>query len=99
MINAAEVRGWLSGIGRHLYCCGHVHAAWAFRPPEIPDQLCLNPGAPLLAPHPGRPLPGFLEIELRGPDVTVHHHAWNGEEWDVRLLRREERFFAISTPF
>ena len=43
MINAAEVRDWLGGIGPHLYCCGHVHAAWAFRPPTIPNQLCLNP--------------------------------------------------------
>lgn len=93
LINAEEVRGWLEGIGPHLYCCGHVHAAWAFRPAEIPGQLCLNPGAPLLSGHAGRNPPGFLEIDLEGRDVTVRHHAWTGEHWEVGLLRREEGFF------
>jgi 3',5'-cyclic AMP phosphodiesterase CpdA len=94
LINAEEVRGWLEGIGPHLYCCGHVHAAWAFRPAEIPGQLCLNPGAPLLAGHAGRTPPGFLEITLEGRDVTIRHHAWTGEAWDVGLLAREQPFFA-----
>jgi 3',5'-cyclic AMP phosphodiesterase CpdA len=93
LINAREVRRWLEDIGPHLYCCGHVHAAWAFRPPDLPGQLCLNAGAPLLSGHAGRTPPGFLEITLDGHDVAVHHHAWTGEDWDVRLLRREERFF------
>ena len=31
MINAEALRSWLATIGPHLYCCGHVHAAWAFR--------------------------------------------------------------------
>ena len=64
---AEECRGgaaWLSGIGPHLYCCGHVHAAWAFRPPSLPDQLCLNSGAPLLRDPTGLRPPGFLEINL-----------------------------------
>lgn len=94
LINAHEVRRWLGDIGPHLYCCGHVHAAWAFRPPELPGQLCLNAGAPLLVGHAGRTPPGFLEIEMDGGGVTVHHHAWAGERWDVRLLHQEADFFA-----
>jgi 3',5'-cyclic AMP phosphodiesterase CpdA len=94
LIDASRVRRWLvESVGPHLYCCGHVHAAWAFRPPGIPGQLCLNPGAPLLTGHAGRTPPGFLEIVLDGPDVQVHHHAWTGADWDVRLLHRAEHFF------
>ena len=48
MKNAEDVARWLAGIGPHLFCCGHVHAAWAFVPDAIPGQLCLNAGAPLL---------------------------------------------------
>lgn len=96
MINAEEVRAWLAEIGPHLYCCGHVHAAWAHRPGEVPDQLCLNGGAPLLTHRTGRTLPGFLEIVLDGPDVTVHHHAWNGEEWIIRTLFRDLGFFKVQ---
>lgn len=93
LLNAAELAEWLETIGPHLFCCGHVHAAWAFRPTRLPDQLCLNPGAPLMVAHAGGGPPGFLEIELDGPDVTVHHHAWDGEAWRSGLLRREEAFF------
>ncbi len=46
MDNDRAVRSWLAGIGPHLYCCGHVHAAWAFQPASLPNQLCLNAGAP-----------------------------------------------------
>src|SRR5207248_2753075 len=28
MKNAEQVRDWLKDFGPHLYCCGHVHAAW-----------------------------------------------------------------------
>jgi 3',5'-cyclic AMP phosphodiesterase CpdA len=94
LINAAEVRRWLATIGPHLYCCGHVHAAWAFRPAEVPDQLCLNPGAPLLWGHSGRNPPGFLEILLDGDDVLAHHHSWDGEAWHVRTIHRDDGFFA-----
>src|SRR5262249_17905865 len=44
LINTPAVAAWLAGIGPHLYCCGHVHAAWTFTPPDLPNQLCLNPG-------------------------------------------------------
>ena len=44
--NEQAVRTWLAGIGPHLYCCGHVHAAWAFQPSAVPNQICLNAGAP-----------------------------------------------------
>ena len=70
MKNAEDVARWLAGIGPHLYCCGHVHAAWAFVPDAIPGQLCLNAGAPLLRDPTGLRPPGFLEIVLHGPGVT-----------------------------
>jgi 3',5'-cyclic AMP phosphodiesterase CpdA len=96
LINAPEVRRWLSTIGPHLYCCGHVHAAWAYRPAELPGQLCLNPGAPLLSGHAERNPPGFLEIVLEEADVTVHHHAWTGDDWTVQMLHQESGFFSAQ---
>jgi 3',5'-cyclic AMP phosphodiesterase CpdA len=96
LIHAGTVREWLSTLGPHLYCCGHVHAAWAFRPRLVPNQLCLNAGAPLLRDPSGRRPPGFLEILLRGDDVTVDHHAWQGDSWGVIRLWREDGFFARS---
>ena len=74
--NDQAVRSWLAGIGPHLYCCGHVHAAWAFQPPSLPNQICLNAGATLMRDPTGFRLPGFLEIQLEGDAVTVIHQAW-----------------------
>ncbi len=79
--NAEIVSEWASSLGPHLFCCGHVHAAWSFVPPKIPNQLCLNAGAPLLRDPTGFHFPGFLEIELDSRSVNVTHHAWNEEEW------------------
>lgn len=93
MKNAEEVGAWLAGVGPHLYCCGHVHAAWAFRPQSVPDQLCLNSGAPLLRDPTGLRPPGFLEITLRDRDVSVVHHAWTGAGWDVRPMHQDPTFF------
>lgn len=100
MTNAADVRAWLSGIGPHLFCCGHVHAAWAFRPQSVPNQLCLNSGAPLLRDPTGQHLPGMLEIILDGPGVTVTHHAWTGTSWMVVPMMQSPQFFtpeAVTT--
>jgi Icc-related predicted phosphoesterase len=93
LVNAPKIREWLRTIGPHLYCCGHVHAAWAFQPAEIPNQLCLNPGAPLLRERTGQGQPGFLEISLESGDVTVQHHFWTGANWGIRLLYRASGFF------
>jgi hypothetical protein len=94
MRNAPAVREWLAGIGPHLYCCGHVHAAWAFTPTGLPEQLCLNSGAPLLRDKTGLRLPGFLEILLDGPAVRVLHHAWTlGQQWSVVPLADVPHFF------
>src|SRR4051812_20564830 len=98
MKNAPDVAAWLATVGAHLYCCGHVHAAWAFFPESAPQQLCLNAGAPLLRDPTGLRPPGFLEINLDGDDVTVVHHAWNGAEWSPRPLSREASFFAARSP-
>ncbi len=94
MINDREVADWLTTIGRHLYCCGHVHAAWAFRPASLPDQLSLNSGAPLLRDPSGLRPPGFLEIEMHDRDVSVLHHAWVRDGWEVRPLFQDPSFFA-----
>ncbi len=94
MKNADQVRDWLAGLGPHLYCCGHVHAAWAFVPAGLPDQLCLNSGAPLLRDPTGLRPPGFLEIELHQTSVSVLHHAWLGHDWEVRPVFQDPVFFA-----
>jgi 3',5'-cyclic AMP phosphodiesterase CpdA len=93
IVNAAALVDWLRTIGPHVYCCGHVHAAWAFRPPSIPNQLCLNPGAPLMRDHTGGNLPGFLEITIDSGDVIADRHFWSGSSWQVHRLRHEPGFF------
>jgi 3',5'-cyclic AMP phosphodiesterase CpdA len=97
MNNAAELADWLAGIGPHLYCCGHVHAAWAFVPPGLPGQLCLNSGAPLLRDPTGLRPPGFLEITLHAQDVSVIHHGWSGNDWSVRPLYQAPLFFPAAS--
>ena len=91
--DARHLASWLAGVGPHLYCCGHVHHAWAFTPESLPDQLCLNAGAPLLADSTGENPPGFLEITLDGPDVDVVHHAWERGAWVERPMVRKVAFF------
>jgi 3',5'-cyclic AMP phosphodiesterase CpdA len=98
MYNAGEVGRWLATVGPHLYCCGHVHRAWSFVPSEIPNQLCLNAGAPLLRDADGTNPPGFLEITLDDADVSVDHHFWNGRAWESRLLDRRVGFFEGGPP-
>lgn len=93
MINAEDVTAWLAKVGPHLYCCGHVHAAWAFTPPRIPGQLCLNAGAPLLRDHSGDRPPGFLEVLLAGPQVVVNHHSWKEGTWQNLPLHHSSSFF------
>ena len=95
MKNDLEVAGWLATLGPHLYCCGHVHAAWAFVPPLLPDEICLNSGAPLLRDPTGRRPPGFLEIELHDRSISVLHHAWVGDDWEVRPLFQDPAFFPV----
>jgi 3',5'-cyclic AMP phosphodiesterase CpdA len=93
LINAAEVGRWLATVGPHLYCCGHVHAAWAIESEHIPNQLCLNAGAPLLRDPTGQRPPGFLEILLHGQDVIVNHHAWRSDSWEILPLHRAPSFY------
>jgi 3',5'-cyclic AMP phosphodiesterase CpdA len=95
--NADEVRAWLATLGPHLYCCGHVHAAWAYRPHDWPDHLSLNSGAPLLRDPTGLRPPGFLEITLHDANVSVTHHSWNGSEWTIRPLFQDASFFRTAT--
>jgi 3',5'-cyclic AMP phosphodiesterase CpdA len=97
LVNAREVGDWLRTIGPHVYCCGHVHATWGFQPDWIPNELCLNPGAPLLRDRTGQGPPGFFEILLERGDVTVEHHFWTGTDWGSRLLHRAPGFFPRRT--
>jgi 3',5'-cyclic AMP phosphodiesterase CpdA len=96
LANAAELAQWLRTVGPHLFCCGHVHAAWAFQPAAIPDQLCLNSGAPLMVDRLGHRLPGFLQIELEGAGVEVIHHSWTGSSWTAQPLFSAAQFLAPS---
>ncbi len=59
MKNAQEVREWLATLGPHLFCCGHVHAAWAFTPKSAPRAALPELRGPL-APRPDRPPPSRL---------------------------------------
>ena len=93
IVNSADLMAWLRTIGPHIYCCGHVHAAWAFRPHSIPNQLCLNAGAPLMHDRRGHHLPGFLEITIERGDATVEHHFWDGAGWGVRTLYQATGFW------
>lgn len=86
LTNAGAVRDWLATIGPHIYCCGHVHAAWAFTPVELPEQLCINAGAPLLHDPTGLHPPGFVELVLEERTVSVAHHFWNGTDWALAPL-------------
>jgi 3',5'-cyclic AMP phosphodiesterase CpdA len=79
--NDVQVRSWLTSIGPHLYCCGHVHAAWVFQPRSLPNQICINAGAPHMRDQTGLRLPGFMEIVLEPETMTVTHHAWTGTAW------------------
>jgi 3',5'-cyclic AMP phosphodiesterase CpdA len=96
--NAGEVRGWLKDLDPHVYCCGHVHAAWAYVPPELPNHLCLNSGAPLMRDPTGFRLPGFLEIDLDDAAVRVVHHAWTGVGWIAVPIFENRTFFSASQP-
>jgi len=97
MKNASEVRDWLSTIGPHVYCCGHVHAAWSYSPPDWPAHLSLNSGAPLLRDPTGLRPPGFLEITLHDADISAVHHAWVGDDWTTRPIYQNPSFFQDST--
>jgi hypothetical protein len=92
--NIGELARWLSSIGPHIFCCGHVHAVWATRPPAIPNQLCLNPGAPFFRDRTAHLPPGFFEVTLSGPDVSVVHHGWVEGDWEVRKLDEWVGFFS-----
>jgi hypothetical protein len=97
--NEAEVRAWIGTLDPHVYCCGHVHAAWAFVPPSLLNHLSLNAGAPLMNDPTGLRLPGFLEIHLDGQDIRVDHHAWDGSSWVVIPFFQKTSFFeALPAP-
>ena len=98
MKNAGEVSSWLDTLGPHLYCCGHVHAAWAYRPTDWPNHISLNSGAPLMRDPTGLRLPGFLEIVLHDANVSAIHHAWSGEGWETVPMIQVPDFFPMAAP-
>jgi 3',5'-cyclic AMP phosphodiesterase CpdA len=96
--NDLAVLDWLAGVGPHIYCCGHVHAAWAFQPPSLSNQICLNSGAPLMRDSTGLRLPGFLELDLDGDHVSVIHQAWSGNDWKTVPMLKDINFVAPQLP-
>jgi 3',5'-cyclic AMP phosphodiesterase CpdA len=98
LVNDRAIRDWLAAIGPHIYCCGHVHAAWAFRPSSLPNQICLNAGAPLMRDPTGLQPPGFLEIDLEGDLVRVSHHAWDGQAWRIDMILHSNILAADKVP-
>ncbi len=86
LVNASMLTEWLRAIGPHLYCCGHVHSAWARESVLVPGQLSLNAGAPLMQARDGQVPPGFLQIDMSDEATTVTHHGWSGQDWAERVL-------------
>ena len=93
ILKAPPLIHWLSGLGPHLYCCGHLHKTWAFYSTRIPGQLSLNPGAPLMVDHRHPSNPGFLEIHLNQHAIHVDHHGWDGLGWQITRLIENPQFF------
>ncbi len=85
---------WLGTLGPHIFCCGHLHTPWAFRPPNIPNQLSLNAGAPLLRDRSERFAPSFLEISLDGLSVRVTQHERDADRWQARTTYEFTNLFA-----
>ena len=96
LVNAAALGEWLRTIGPHIYCCGHVHAAWAFRPRRDPQPALPEPRRTAHA-RPHRPqlprVPG--DHDRGGRTCSVDHHFWTGKSWEVRLLCCEKGFFSL----
>lgn len=88
------LREWLNELGAHLYCCGHIHTAWAFTPAGLPAQLCLNPGAPLLRRRSRRHAPGFFELHLLDDHVLVVQHQWVDRAWRAVTFSYHPDFFS-----
>ena len=93
LTNGVHLADLLRKVGPHLYCCGHLHHAWAFRSSHIPGQLSLNPGAPLIKTRSRTEKPGFLEIELSNSAVKIDHHGWDGTRWCVEPMFHDQEFF------
>ena len=96
MRNATDVASWLATIGPHLFCCGHVHAAWAFALGRCQVSFVYGRRRACSATPTGLRPPGFLEITLHDRDVSVVHHAWRGAEWETRALYQDPGFFAAT---
>ncbi len=96
LLHADEVARALEPLGAHLYCCGHVHAPWAFAPSFPHRQLCLNPGAAVFRDPNGHRHAGFLEVELDQNDVRAVEHLWLDGCWSEVTLANVSGFFGPS---
>lgn len=85
---------FLSRLGPHLYCHGHIHAGWTFRPDSLPRALCINPGAALKRRRRSGVDASFLEILLDGDGVEVWRHALRRGAWEKEHLANRPKFFA-----
>ena len=89
-----HLHNFLSGLGPHLYCHGHIHAGWTFIPAILPQVLCINPGAALKRRKRSGVNASFLEILLNGDEVEVWRHALRRGAWETERLAKQPRFFA-----
>ncbi len=88
-----DLHAFLSRLGPHLFCHGHIHAGWAFTPGTLPQALCLNPGAALKRRRSSGVHAGLLEILLDGTQVEVRRHVLRRGAWEVESLARRPQFF------
>jgi hypothetical protein len=65
MIDAPELTTLLREAGHStLFLHGHVHRPWCWRPPQVPNVIAVNAGAPILTGH-GYPAgQGFWSIDV-----------------------------------
>jgi 3',5'-cyclic AMP phosphodiesterase CpdA len=84
---------FLSQLGPHVYCHGHIHSGWAFTPAVLPQALCLNPGAALKRRSDSGIELLLLEILFEGKAVEVRRHALRRSTWEVECLIYLPEFF------
>lgn len=91
-----HLRAFLSQLGPHLYCHGHIHAGWTFIPAALPQSLCLNPGAALRRRKRPCVQALLLEILLEGKGVEVRRHALRRRAWEITPLASLPNFFSLE---
>jgi 3',5'-cyclic AMP phosphodiesterase CpdA len=87
------LRTFLSRQMPHLYCHGHIHTGWTCLPQELPQTLCLNPGAAFKMQGDTGVMSRMLEIILEGSEVVVRGHELKNGVWMAKTLFEARDFF------